>query len=147
MDTKDQQAAFDTEQEEFSDADLAALTARLRQEPAAAHAFTLLQKQGFEVLRKLAKEVMAKLAAMEPAQKEVDAGMDWKRFSGLARDREIAARQRRELAQDLVLGTLVNLDNPDWNPLDPSTSKDAGRSTVLALLNPRLAAPKEAGAK
>jgi hypothetical protein len=147
IDTHDPQPTLDAQPEEFSDADFAALTARLRQEPAAAQAFAQLQKQGFEVLRKLAKEVMAKLAAMEPPQKAVDAGTDWKRLSGLARDREIAARQRRELAQDLVLGTLVNLDNPDWNPLDPSTSKNAVDSTFLALLNPRLAASKEAGAE
>jgi hypothetical protein len=46
-----------------------------------------------------------------------------------------------------VLGTLVNLDNPDWDPLDPSTSKNSAGSTVLALLNPRLAAPNKDGTR
>jgi len=139
--TKNQQAAHEGEPEVFSDADLAALMARLKQDPAAARAYALVQKRGFEVLRKLARETVEKLAAMEPPKKAIDAGTDWRRFSGLARERETVARERRELAQDLVIGALVNLDNPGWNPLDPSTSKDSASSTLLALLNPRLTAP------
>lgn len=126
--------------EAFSDAELATLKARLQQDPAAARAFALVQKLGYEVLRKLAQNAMAQLAAMELPQKTVDASTDWRRFSGLARDRESAAKERRDLAQDLVIGALVNIDNPDWNPLDPSTSRNSSSSSFLALLNPNFAA-------
>lgn len=141
----DQQSVPDIESQPFSDAELSALKARLQRDPAAAHAFAFLQKRGFEVLRKLAQDAMAKLAAMEPPQKAVDANTDWRRFSGLARNREAAARERRELAQDLVIGALVNLDNPDWDPLDPSTSVDSSSSTFLALLNPDITVPQKNG--
>lgn len=147
MHTKDQQAAPGAGAEAFSDAELAALKARVEQDPAAARAFALVQKRGFDVLRKLAQNAMSQLAALEPPQKAVDAGTDWRRFSGLARDRENAARERRELAQDLVIGALVNIDNPDWDPLDPSTSRNSASSTFLALLNPNFTAPQKNGAR
>jgi hypothetical protein len=145
MHTKDQQAMPDVESEAFTDAELAALRARLEQDPAAARAFAVLQKQGFDVLRKLARDAMATLAAMEVPQKTADASTDWRRFTGLARDRENSAKERRELAQDLVIGALVNIDNPDWNPLDPSTSRDSSNSTFLALLSPTLTPPQKNG--
>lgn len=145
--TRNQQAASAIEEPEaFSDAELAALKARLQADPAAAQAFALVQKRGFELLRKLAKETMVKLAAMEPPQEAVDACTDWRRISGLARDRESVARERRLLAQNLVIGALVNFDNPGWDPLDPSTSKDSSSSTLLALLNPNLTTPQKNGA-
>jgi len=142
MDTQNQQPTTpDAVLEEFSDAELAALKARLKQDPAGAHALMLIQKQGHEFLRNMANKVMANLAAMEKTQKTVDANTDWRQFSGQARNRENAAKERRELAQDLLIGALVNLDNPDWDPLDPSTSKNPADSSILALLNPQFIAP------
>jgi hypothetical protein len=78
---------------------------------------------------------------MERTQKTADANTAWRQFSGQARNREAAAKERRELAQELVIGALVNLDNPGWNPLDPSTSKSASSSSFLALLNPQFVMP------
>lgn len=134
------------EPEAFSDAELAALKARLQADPAAAQAFALVQKRGFELLRKLAKDAMTKLAAMEPPQEAAAASTDWRRVTGLAKDREIIARERRLLAQELVIGALVNFDNPGWDPFDPSTSKDSSSSTLLALLDPNLTTPQKNGA-
>lgn len=134
------------EPEAFSDAELAALKARLQADPAAAQAFALVQKRGVELLRKLANDAMAKLAAMEPPQEAAAAGTDWRRFTGLAKDREIIARERRLLAQELVIGALVNFGNPGWDPFDPSTSKDSSSSTLLALLDPNLTTPQKNGA-
>lgn len=50
------------------------------------------------------------------------------------REREKLAKQRRELAEAMVMGALFNIDNPNWNPLDPSTGKSSGGSLLLALL-------------
>jgi len=50
-----------------------------------------------------------------------------------ARGREQLARQRRELAEAMVIGALLNSGNPDWNPLDPASGRSSG-SLLLALL-------------
>ncbi|EJL88984.1 hypothetical protein PMI16_02132 [Herbaspirillum sp. CF444] len=55
-----------------------------------------------------------------------------------ARQREQAAKERRELAEAMVIGALMNSDNPDWNPLDPSTSRNGTGSLLLALLKTAL---------
>ncbi len=56
---------------------------------------------------------------------------------GAARERESAAKQRRELAEAMVIGALCNSDNPNWNPLDPATHNSRG-SLLLALLKTSL---------
>ncbi len=40
----------------------------------------------------------------------------------------------RELAQDLVIGALLNRDNPEWDPDDPSTHRPLQDDPLLALL-------------
>ncbi|HEX7982001.1 MAG TPA: hypothetical protein VF616_00655 [Duganella sp.] len=50
------------------------------------------------------------------------------------REREKLAKQRRELAEAMVIGALLNSDNPNWDPLDPSTGNSDGGSLLLALL-------------
>jgi len=55
-----------------------------------------------------------------------------------ARQREQAAKERRELAEAMVIGALMNSGNPDWNPLDPSTSRSGTGSLLLALLKTSL---------
>ncbi|WP_231502451.1 hypothetical protein [Herbaspirillum sp. RV1423] len=56
-----------------------------------------------------------------------------------SREREQAAQKRRELAEAMVIGALFNSDNPDWNPLDPSTHRSSGSgSLLLALLRTSL---------
>ena len=52
---------------------------------------------------------------------------------GAAARREARARQRRELAEAMVVGALLNSDNPDWDPLDPATHH-AGRGGLLMAL-------------
>jgi hypothetical protein len=56
---------------------------------------------------------------------------------GAARERERLAQQRRELAEAMVIGALLNSNNPDWNPLDPATDRSRG-SLLLALLRSAL---------
>ena len=51
-----------------------------------------------------------------------------------ARQREGLARQRRELAEAMVIGALLNSDNLDWNPLDPASGRSDSKSILLALL-------------
>jgi hypothetical protein len=98
-----------------------------------------MQGQGLKVLRELMDHVTRTLAALDtvkPAPPAVRNGAT--QLAAASRDRESAAKQRRELAQDLVIGALINLNNPDWNPLDPSTSKDESSSAIMSLLNLQL---------
>jgi ABC-type thiamine transport system substrate-binding protein len=145
MDTKNGQAALQTQPEAFTDAELAALVARLQQDPIAARHFAFIQREGHDALRELSQELLATLAAMEPARPAVDADTDWRRYAGQAKLREHHAKDRRELAQQLILGMLVNLDNPDWNPLDPATSKNPADSKAFALFDPYLATRNGSG--
>ncbi len=40
----------------------------------------------------------------------------------------------REAAEMLVIGALINKDNPAWDPNDPATSVEADDSAILRLL-------------
>lgn len=51
-----------------------------------------------------------------------------------ARHRQGVARQWKELAETIVIDALRNLDNPDWNPLDPETDEKGGRNMLEALI-------------
>jgi len=55
-------------------------------------------------------------------------------LTAAARGREQAARQRRELAEAMVIGALFNIDNPHWNPLDPATHRSTGNGSLLLAL-------------
>ena len=48
--------------------------------------------------------------------------------------REQRARQRRELAEAMVVGALLNSDNPAWNPLDPATHQNNRGGLLMALI-------------
>lgn len=40
----------------------------------------------------------------------------------------------REAAELLVIGALINKDNPDWDPADPASSVEVRESPLLAML-------------
>jgi hypothetical protein len=128
-----------SESSDTVDDEIAALIARAGQDPVAVQILSRMQGQGLKVLRELMDHVTRTLAALDtvkPAPPAVRNGAT--QLAAASRDRESAAKQRRELAQDLVIGALVNLNNPDWNPLDPSTSKDESSSAIMSLLNLQL---------
>jgi hypothetical protein len=51
-----------------------------------------------------------------------------------SKHRQQAWQKARELAEMLVIGALVNKDNPGWDPSDPASCRMAGQSTLLSLL-------------
>ncbi|MPS30336.1 MAG: hypothetical protein E2576_02560 [Alcaligenaceae bacterium] len=51
-----------------------------------------------------------------------------------AAHREQRARERRELAEAVVMGALFNSGNPDWDPLDPATYETDRGGLLMALL-------------
>lgn len=49
--------------------------------------------------------------------------------------RRQAWQKARELAEMLVIGALINKDNPDWNPADPSScTTGGGQGALLSLV-------------
>lgn len=48
--------------------------------------------------------------------------------------RRQAWQKARELAEMLVIGALLNKDNPAWDPSDPSSCAAGGQSTLLSLI-------------
>ena len=51
-----------------------------------------------------------------------------------SKQRQQAWQKARELAEMLVIGALLNKDNPDWDPADSATCKNTGQSALLSLL-------------
>lgn len=45
-----------------------------------------------------------------------------------------AARQQMELAEQLAIGALANLDNPNWDPSNPSNSVATDQNSLFAFL-------------
>lgn len=52
----------------------------------------------------------------------------------VSRQREGQARQRRALAEAMILGVLLNGSNLDWDPMDPASGSNGGKSILLSLL-------------
>ncbi|MET2989530.1 MULTISPECIES: hypothetical protein [Herbaspirillum] len=50
-----------------------------------------------------------------------------------AQKREETARKRRELAEAMVLGALLNMDNPDWDPRNPATHRSSDNFFIALL--------------
>lgn len=122
---------------QMSDAELGALLAKLESAPGGTKNLAHLRGQGLALLRRLVDEVSVRLAGMDAAPDPADSrATDLRRLAHAARIRAGAALQRRELAEDIVIACLINLDNPDWNPLDASTSKDPSESLILSFLEP-----------
>lgn len=84
-------------------------------------------------LERMVSRVASMLATDTPASKPVAAG-GLAGLAGAADARREAARLRRELAMELVIGALLNESNPEWDPRDPSTCRASLDSEVLQLL-------------
>jgi len=82
-----------------------------------------------QMVTRVASMLAADAAASTPAGGGGLAGL-----ADAAEARREAARLRRELAMELVVGALLNEHNPDWDPRDPSTCRAASDGEVLQLL-------------
>lgn len=56
------------------------------------------------------------------------------RIGDMSKRRRQAWEKARELAEMLVIGALLNKDNPAWDPADPSTCAAGGESALLSLV-------------
>ncbi|TWI42495.1 hypothetical protein IP92_05471 [Pseudoduganella flava] len=112
----------------------AALAAALERDPVLANQLGTLRQQAWAGLDALVQEVAGWLAQQGPAPAAHTGPINVAALGAAARQRQALAREQRELAEAYVLGALVNYDNPDWNPLDPATSRGTGDSLLATLL-------------
>jgi hypothetical protein len=117
-----------------NDARAAALAAALERDPQLANQLGNLRQQAWAGLDALVQDVAGRLAQSGPAPAAHTGPVNVAALGAAARQRQALAREQRELAEAYVLGALVNHGNPDWNPLDPATSRRTGDSLLATLL-------------
>lgn len=54
------------------------------------------------------------------------------------RQGEMLSKERRAVAEGIVVGSLMNVDNPQWNPSMPETGKTTSPSAMATLLRMEL---------
>lgn len=84
-----------------------------------------------EVFASLTADAKPAAAAPAPA---LNQEMDLRTLMAASRRGESLTRNGRELAEDIVIGSLVNWGNEVWDPNDPATNSPAEKNFLLALL-------------
>ncbi|ALU89645.1 hypothetical protein [Herbaspirillum rubrisubalbicans] len=101
-----------------------------------------LSEQEMELLRKQLQEGMSAVidqvfaVLVKPAVQASDQSeeMDLRTLMKISRDGESLIRNGRELAEDLVMGSLVNWSNEVWDPNDPDTSAASSDHLLIKML-------------
>jgi len=121
---------------DMSDEQILQMIARAQTDPFAANEVMHLQKQAFDSINKAIQAMIGTLAEIDPAAPMQNVQMSVAALASAGREREAAARQKREFAQNLIIGALLNQDNPDWDIFDESAQPPAtaDRNGILALL-------------
>lgn len=135
--------------DDMSDSQILALIARAENDPFAAKSVEYLQKQACERMSETVQQMLTKLNGIGAAQeKKAPAGpISVVALASAARQREAAGKQKKEFAEYLVIGALMNRDNPDWNIFDAEAKPvPPPQSGVLALLKLKSPAPAKAPA-
>jgi len=127
---------FGAQAAEASGFDPAMLNA-LAADPIAARTLDYLRTQTADKLAALTDQVFSMLAPEEkPAlSKSLPTGpTNIRTLMAASRNSELSAGIRRELAEGLVTGSVINLDNANWNPVDPASSTPDEKNLMCALL-------------
>lgn len=61
-------------------------------------------------------------------------GQPLHQLGATSKRRKQAWQKARELAEMLVIGALINKDNPAWDPADPSSCAAGGEGALLSLI-------------
>lgn len=111
--------------------------AGMASDPLLAEAIVSVQSQCSQAIDdtvdKVAKALMQGVKADE-GDAAAKSGAGFSSLAAMSQRRAQEAKQHRELAQALVIGALLNHDNPDWDPFDPATHRPAQNSPLLTLL-------------
>lgn len=109
----------------------------LAADPIARRQLDYLRAQAAEKLSTLTDHVCAMLAPEEKATSPSlpsSGPMNIRSLMAISRNGERSGRERRELAQGLVFGSVLNLDNPDWKPEDAAGKTPSEKNLLSALL-------------
>lgn len=115
----------------------AATLARMAADPSQTQALAWLQNQAADTLAAMIDQMAESLPADTPPP-TMGAGMDVRALAAASRHTARGAQERRDLAEALVIGALLNGANPDWDPSDPSTHRPSLVSPFLQLLQLKL---------
>lgn len=124
--------------ESFSTQEGMELLKRMQADPTKALALEKLREDVFGMLTKLVSEVAADIPQPDSPALATGPGasMSFQELKNFSRQRESAGKQRQELAQAMVMGTVLNRHNDEWNPLDASTDRSSYDNLICALLQP-----------
>lgn len=129
----------------MTDEEIFDLIARAKTDPVAAKQACDMQRRLYDEFEKMIQGAIEIITADEiKAEPTSQKNVSVVELSNAARQRASQAKQKRELAQNMMIGALINRDNPGWDPLDPSTSKRSGKNGLLALMEMDLRAELEA---
>ena len=134
---------------ELSDSQILDMIARAKSDPFVANEVMHLQKQAFDCISKAIQGMIGTLGELLPATQQMEnQQISVVALASAAREREAVSRQKRKFAEDLIIGALLNRDNPNWNIFDdtPLPPDAKSRNGILALLQmPPPAPPARAG--
>jgi hypothetical protein len=150
MDTTSKQPVIPPLLAGVSNQDLLDLVAKAKADPVAANQALDLQKKVYDAFEKMVQGAFNIIDEDEikPEKKGVKA-VSVVMLTAEAKRRAENSKRKRELAQSVMIGAIMNMDNPDWDPLDPATHKKNDQNGLLALMQMDLsagqgAAPSEA---
>lgn len=133
--------------EDMNDRQILDMIGRAAKDPFVAKEVLHLQKQAYEAMAASVQHMLAKLNGIVPAQGKTAAGpISVLALAGAARQRETAGRKKREFAESLVIGALINRNNPDWDIFDTVATPQDDNNGLLALIKMKPPAPENASA-
>lgn len=109
----------------------------LANDPEVAKKITVAQTELFAHIDKMADALSSDLAQYEQKDSMTFGNATAiRRLSMMSRQAATDAKSRRELAKQLLVASIINYGNLDWDPANPSTSWTAEQnpSTLLSLL-------------
>lgn len=129
--------------EDLSDSQILAMIKRAPNDPFVAKELLHLQYQACERMTASVQKMLAKLNEFSPAQGKMSSGQNSVvALASAARQREAAGNQKREFATSLLIGALLNRDNPSWNIFDEAAAPPPQTPNgLLALLQMKLPVP------
>lgn len=109
---------------------------KIGEDPIAARALQAMQIRTCDKLNLIIDRLAASLASgyRQSEQSEIPDAFNVAAYASIARQRQWEAKECRLLAEDMVIAALKNLENPDWDPADPATSRNNGKGILQLLL-------------
>ncbi len=130
--------------EDLSDRQILDMIKRAPQDPYIAKELLHLQKQAGDRMADSVQKMVAKLSEICPEQAMVSNGpVSVVALASAARQREAAGKQKREFAASLVIGAMINRDNPEWNIFDNASAPPPAANGLLALLQMKPPVPAD----